>query len=48
MAVKVNITKSNYHANPRRKRPGVHSKCKNSHNKSSKFYKKTYRGQGKK
>jgi hypothetical protein len=29
------------------KRPGVHSKCKTSKLKSSKNYKKLYRGQGK-
>jgi len=28
------------------KRPGVHSKSKSSHLKSSKNYKKLYRGQG--
>jgi hypothetical protein len=27
-------------------RPGVHSKTKSSNHKSSKHYKKTYRGQG--
>jgi hypothetical protein len=31
----------------RKKRPGVHSKCKTSKLKSSKNYKKLYRGQGK-
>ena len=31
----------------RKKRPGVHSKCKTSNSKNSKFYKKKYRGQGK-
>ena len=31
---------------PKIKRPGVHSKCKNSGLKSSKNYKKAYRGQG--
>jgi hypothetical protein len=30
----------------KRKRPGVHSKKKNSNLKSSKNYKKSYRGQG--
>ena len=30
-----------------KKRPGVHSKCKTSKLKSSKNYKKKYRGQGK-
>ena len=29
------------------KRPGVHSKTKTSNTKTSKNYKKTYRGQGK-
>lgn len=28
------------------KRPGIHSKCKSSKLKSSKNYKKSYRGQG--
>lgn len=32
---------------PKRKRPGVHSKSKTSKLKSSKNYKKLYRGQGK-
>lgn len=32
---------------PKVKRPGVHSKKKNSGLKSSKNYKKAYRGQGK-
>jgi len=31
----------------KKKRPGVHSKNKTSGLKSSKYYKKTYRGQGK-
>lgn len=30
----------------KKKRPGVNSKCKNSHNKNSKNYVKPYRGQG--
>jgi len=32
---------------PKIKRPGVHAKTKISKLKSSKFYKKKYRGQGK-
>lgn len=32
---------------PKVKRPGVHSKSKHSNLKTSKFYKKAYRGQGK-
>lgn len=32
---------------PKVKRPGVHAKCKTSGLKSSKNYKKVYRGQGK-
>ena len=36
-----------YSPKPRRKRPGVHSKKKNSKMKTSKHYKKAYRGQGK-
>lgn len=31
----------------KRKRPGIHSKCKTSSHKGSKHYKKKYRGQGK-
>jgi len=31
---------------PRRKRPGVHSKKKSSNLKTSKKYKKSYKGQG--
>lgn len=31
---------------PKRRRPSVHSKCKTSRLKSSKNYKKAYRGQG--
>ena len=31
-----------------RKRKGVHSKTKTSRSKNSKFYKKKYRGQGRK
>jgi hypothetical protein len=35
-----------FHAKPKRKRPGVHSKKKNSVHKSGKNYKKKNRGQG--
>ena len=42
-----NITYT-YIERPKKKRPGVHAKTKNSNVKSSKFYKKKYRGQGKK
>jgi len=31
---------------PKRRRPGVHSKCKTSRLKSSKNYRKAYKGQG--
>jgi len=37
---------SNYKGGSKVKRPGVHSKSKTSHLKSSKNYKKKYRGQG--
>ena len=37
----------NYFDRPKKKRPGVHAKSKSSKLKSSKLYKKTYRGQGK-
>jgi hypothetical protein len=36
-----------YNPTPKKKRPGVHSKKKTSKSKSSKNYKKAYRGQGK-
>jgi hypothetical protein len=45
MAKKINafeFTKGNSSVN----RPGIHSKTKSSNHKSSKHYKKTYRGQG--
>ena len=32
--------------NTRRKRKGIHSKCKSSKNKNSKNYLKSYKGQG--
>lgn len=38
---------STYIQHTKRKRPGVHSKKKTSRSKSSKNYKKLYRGQGK-
>ncbi len=34
-------------AKPKKKRPGVHSKCKSSKLKKSKNYLKKYKGQGK-
>lgn len=37
---------SNYQEKNYTKRPGVHSKSKTSNKKSSKLYKKKYRGQG--
>jgi hypothetical protein len=42
---KTNATKA-FIEKPRKKRPGVHSKCKYSKLKSSKLYKKLNRGQG--
>lgn len=41
------LTLGNYVDNPKRKRPGVHAKSKTSKLKSSKNYKKLYKGQGK-
>lgn len=38
---------SKFISKPRRKRPGVHAKTKQSGIKSSKLYKKQYKGQGK-
>jgi hypothetical protein len=37
---------SSFHPKPKANRPGVHSKTKNSGLKTSKNYKKSYRGQG--
>lgn len=37
---------SSFLARPKVSRPGVHSKTKTSKSKSSKNYKKTYKGQG--
>mgnify|MGYP003475977931 CR=1 FL=1 len=42
---KMNI--SQFRENPKIKRPGVHSKKKTSKLKTSKLYKKSYKGQGK-
>ena len=36
-----------YKWKPRKKRPGIHAKCKSSKLKKSKNYVKKYRGQGK-
>ena len=41
------LTLGNYVDRPKKKRPGVHAKSKTSKLKSSRNYKKTYRGQGK-
>jgi hypothetical protein len=44
---KVKSTQSStFQARPKVSRPGVHSKTKHSVSKSSKNYKKSYRGQG--
>jgi hypothetical protein len=43
---KVITSSSRYMENPKVKRPGVHAKSKTSRLKSSKHYKKAYRGQG--
>lgn len=37
---------SNYKANKRKKRPGIHAKSKSSKLKNSKNYVKAYKGQG--
>jgi|TARA_B100001093_G_scaffold297888_1_gene284068 hypothetical protein len=41
------LTVGNYIDKPKRKRPGVHAKSKTSKLKTSRNYKKLYRGQGK-
>jgi len=35
-----------YSETTKKKRPGIHSKCKSSRSKNSKHYVKPYRGQG--
>lgn len=37
---------SRRHEVSKKRRPGVHSKCKSSNNKNSKHYVKPYKGQG--
>lgn len=45
---KTTIVRSvSYHANSKKRKPGVHSKSKTSRHKNSKHYVKPYRGQGK-
>jgi hypothetical protein len=39
-------TTTSFQESPKVSRPGVHAKTKTSHSKSSKNYKKKYRGQG--
>lgn len=41
------LTVGNYLDKPKVKRPGVHAKSKSSKLKTSRNYKKAYRGQGK-
>ena len=40
-------TVGNYYKKPKQKRKGIHAKSKTSSLKSSKLYKKKYKGQGK-
>lgn len=40
-------TTTNHYKKPKNKRKGIHAKSKQSSLKSSKLYKKKYRGQGK-
>ena len=42
----VRIMLSGYFRKVRKKRPGIHSKCKSSKLKHSKNYVKSYKGQG--
>lgn len=37
---------SSFRSKPKKKRKGIHAKCKGSKNKKSKNYKKPYVGQG--
>lgn len=43
---KVSASSSSWKATPKKKRPGVHAKKKNSVNKGGKHYVKKNRGQG--
>jgi len=48
MAAKAKATNvSGFRAKPKKKRPGIHSKSKQSSHKKGKLYKKSYVGQGK-
>lgn len=47
MAKSMSISIKSYRKKAKKKRPGVHSKKKNSKNKNSKHYKKPYNKQGK-
>lgn len=47
MAKAKSISVRIYRKKPKVKRPGIHSKKKNSRNKNSKHYKKPYNRQGK-
>jgi hypothetical protein len=46
MAKKGSDNLSSFRKKPKKKRNGIHSKCKQSKNKKSKNYKKSYVGQG--
>lgn len=45
-AAKTSTSTATRVAKPKRKRPGVHAKCKNDSNKRGKHWSKPYRGQG--
>lgn len=45
-AAKGGATLSSRVAKPKKKRPGVHAKCKRDSNKKGKHWVKAYRGQG--
>ena len=44
---KITDSSKNHKHSSKKKRPGIHSKCKSSVSKNSKNYKKAYVGQGK-
>lgn len=41
------LTLGNYFKKPKKKRPGIHAKTKQSRSKNATNYRKAYRGQGK-
>lgn len=43
---KLQVSSTSFKSKPKKKRPGVHAKTKQSSNKNAKLYKKPYNSQG--